>query len=480
MRKILVLLIGLVLIGGVVYAQPYKTMRYEGDTYAEGEDSGGDGYFFVVEDGTEYLRVTGGYVGIGTTTPSSELDVSGTITTQDIDITSSGLLDVTPTGAANIKSLVNKEYVDLAVTSLGATYYMYDEDDATGYKTCYLNPSSDSEEYIEDADLSNDDYIGGWISASGEAPTKLLKGVYNWYITVEKTTGTKDLRVYWKLIERKTDTSETIVATSSDPLQLSNDYLPDSGSRIVGKLYVDVSGTGSDPTIRVYYQGTTSSRWEIPANTEIFQNIFIPYEGAEKDVDLGSKALVTTGNVAVGTDTPVSKLTVNGTLGLQSAADPDVTNAGELTFDSDGANESGDSYYRGTDGTNQYPVGQKIVTMNFPLIEPGSINAADLIPVWHNTTGMTFTIVEWKAWSDDDNVSLELEELTDPADFTAITTVDAVEIATDGTSVYYASDTAITHGVIEHDHTLAIDFDTNDTPDYVLLTVKGWFNADVD
>jgi hypothetical protein len=55
-----------------------------------------------------------------------------------------------------------------------------------------------------------------------------------------------------------------------------------------------------------------------------------------------------------------------------------------------------------------------------------------------------------------------------------------VEIATDGTGVYYADDTTITHAAIEHDHLLAVDFNTADTPDYVKLTICGWFNADVD
>jgi len=220
-----------------------------------------------------------------------------------------GYLTTTPTGSADIKSLVNKEYVDLAVTSLGASYYMHDEDDATGYKTCYLSPSSSAETYIEKSNLADDDYIGGWISAVGEAPAKLLKGVYNWYITLEKTSGTKTLRVYWKLIERKSDNSETVIATSSNsneidtkanylvPLQLDDDYIPDSGSRIVGKLYADVSGGGSAPTIKVYYQGNTSSRWEIPANSEIFKTIFVPYDGAVEDVDLGSYDLTTVGTI---------------------------------------------------------------------------------------------------------------------------------------------------------------------------------------
>ena len=220
-----------------------------------------------------------------------------------------GYLTTTPTGSVDIKSLVNKEYVDLVVTSLGAAYYMHDEDDATGYKTCYLNPSSDAETYIEKSNLADDDYIGSWISATGEAPAKLLKGVYDWYITLEKTSGTKTLRVYWKLVERKSDNSETVIATSSNsneidgkanylvPLQLDDDYIPDSGSRIVGKLYADVSGGGSAPVVKVYYQGNTSSRWEIPANSEIFKTIFIPYEGAVKDVDLGSYNLTTVGTV---------------------------------------------------------------------------------------------------------------------------------------------------------------------------------------
>ena len=234
------------------------------------------------------------------------------LTADTIGIISSGLLDVTPTGSADLKSLVNKEYVDLAVTSLGAAYYMRDEDDSTGYKTCYLNPSSDAETYIEGAGLVDDDYLGGWISATDEAPKKLLKGVYDWYITSEKTSGTKDLRIYWKLVERKSDDSEVVIATSSSsneidekanylvPLQLNDDYTLDAGSRIIGKLYADVSGGGSSPTIRIYYQGDTSSRWEIPANSEIFQNIFVPYSGAVKDVNLSQKSLTANNITSIG------------------------------------------------------------------------------------------------------------------------------------------------------------------------------------
>jgi len=184
------------------------------------------------------LSITGG-----------DLTTSGKITTATIEITTSGLLNTTPTGNSDIKSLVNKEYVDLAVTSLGGSYYMYDEDDATGYKTCYLAPSSDAETYIEKSSLSDDDYIGGWISASGEEPAKLLKGVYNWYLTLEKTTGQKTLRVYWKLIERKSNGDEVVIATSSN-----SNIITDKEAYLV-PLQLDEAATSSrtrKPTLFLY------------------------------------------------------------------------------------------------------------------------------------------------------------------------------------------------------------------------------------
>ncbi len=170
-----------------------------------------------------------------------------------------------------------------------------------------------------------------------------------------------------------------------------------------------------------------------------------------------------------------------GTLEIPNAEDPDVGAAGEISNDTDGANETGDVIIRAYDGSNQFPVGQKLKTMTVTLISPDTIDAADLIPIWFNNTGMTFTITEVHAWSDDDDVNLEIEELTDKADFTARTLCDTVVIETDDTGVYSdAAHSPSDHAAIEHDHALAIDFDTNDTPDYVTITITGWYNADVD
>jgi len=227
--------------------------------------------------------------------------MANNIVSGNIDMNDNKILNLAePT---SIHDATTKFYVDRAVTSLGAAYCMTDETDAeTGYKLCSLTPPDASETYIEVSNLSDNQLIGAWISAPDEEPARLLKGVFDWFPTLEKTAGTQTLRVYWKLFERS-GSAETEIATSADsnevdgkasyviPLLLSDDYTFSSGSRVVGKLYARVEGTGSSPTIRVYYQGNTASRWEIPANSETFRKIFIPYSGAVDDVHLGSKQL---------------------------------------------------------------------------------------------------------------------------------------------------------------------------------------------
>jgi len=214
------------------------------------------------------------------------------------------------TQAATQQSI--KAYVDYSVTSLGASYYMLDTSSGVSdYKLCSLTPSEDTETYLEAADLSDNDYIGGWISDTGETPGVLLTGNFNFYITAEKITGTKTLKLYWKMYERKSDTSEVLIATSSItnevtdkdtfvlPFLLTSDYIPESGSRIVGKIYASVSGGGNAPTVRIYYRGNTAARWDIPANSEVFRNIFVPYANAVQDVDLNGHSITGIDNITV-------------------------------------------------------------------------------------------------------------------------------------------------------------------------------------
>jgi len=82
------------------------------------------------------------------------------------------------------------------------------------YKSCSTTVSTGGEQSVSGEDLANDDYVQGWIAPNVNEPDKLLLGVYNWRIYAEKTGGTKTLRLYWKLVERKNDDSEVVIATS--------------------------------------------------------------------------------------------------------------------------------------------------------------------------------------------------------------------------------------------------------------------------
>jgi len=336
-------------------------------------------------------------IGIGTTTPAYKLDINGALRLQpsSAPIDGNGVIyydstanqfkfyqnggwqeflhldQTTPQIIINgipfldehrnfteIHQLVDKKYVDEAVTAIGARYYMTDNSDPTGYKLCSLAVPTESETYYEKSGLNNNDYIMGWISAEGERPAKLIKGVYSWRIMLERSAGNKTLRVFWKLVELKADNSEVVIATSANsniitnksyfevPLVLGEDYQPADDSRIVGKVYAVVSGSGTAPTIRIYYRGNSTSHWEIPTNLEVLTEMFIPYTGATKNVDLGANDFTVATStlfvdsaaqkVGIGTTTPAYSLHILGN-GSSTIAIGDATHPGCIVMgDSDG------------------------------------------------------------------------------------------------------------------------------------------------
>ncbi|MGD8787709.1 MAG: hypothetical protein PVJ60_09815, partial [Phycisphaerales bacterium] len=96
-----------------------------------------------------------------------------------------------------------------------------------------------------------------------------------------------------------------------------------------------------------------------------------------------------------------------------------------------------------------------------------------------NSTGMVFTITEIMAWSDTDDTSVNVEVVT-ATNWTTRNTIDALEIATDGTGVYHVTETTITDATIAHDEIITLDFDDSDDPGVVKISISGWFNADID
>ena len=200
----------------------------------------------------------------------------------------------------DLHHLVDKQYVDEAVTALGARYYMLDDDSGIGgYKLTSTTPSSDAEQSVSASNLADGDLIAGWISPNPNEPDKLITGVYNWRIYAAKPSGQKTLRLYWELVERESYGTENIIGTSVVsnevttgknsyiiPLTLSSDYDVADGSYVVGKIYADVSGGGNAPSVELCFQGNSASHWQIPVNTEILNNIYVQRAGDTMSGDL--------------------------------------------------------------------------------------------------------------------------------------------------------------------------------------------------
>ena len=162
--------------------------------------------------------------------------------------------------------------------------------------------------------------------------------------------------------------------------------------------------------------------------------------------------------------------------------DPDVDATGEFSLDTDGANEPNDVTLRTADtgGDTQYALAQVQKSVQATVITPNDLadGTRDCCPIWSNETGMTFTITKIEAWSDTDDTTLNVEVYD--STFGNNATVDALEIAGDGTANYYVTETTITAATIAANYIIALDFDDTDTPGWVKVSICGYFNADVD
>lgn len=167
-------------------------------------------------------------------------------------------------------------------------------------------------------------------------------------------------------------------------------------------------------------------------------------------------------------------------LEIPNATDPDVDAVGEISMDTDGADEPNDVTLRVFEGDVQYAIARVLKTIQCTIIKPNDLANAtrDACPIWSNETGMTFTVTKIEAWSDTDDTVLNVEE--EDADGANNASVDELTIATDGTGMYYTTETTITGATIEANHILLLDFDDTDDPGWVKISICGWFNADVD
>jgi hypothetical protein len=126
--------------------------------------------------------------------------------------------------------------------------------------------------------------------------------------------------------------------------------------------------------------------------------------------------------------------------------------------------------HNGTEMT-YFPYDEIVVT----VYKPNSLDDAqrDHFWIWKNTSGKTFKVTGWYGISTADDTDLLIRE--EDADGQNDVTVDSVTIATNGTGLYYGSDTTITADTIEDGHLLYLDFDDTDDPAMVTIIIKGYY-----
>lgn len=166
-----------------------------------------------------------------------------------------------------------------------------------------------------------------------------------------------------------------------------------------------------------------------------------------------------------------------------ASTDPDVDAAGELSVDTDGANEPNDVVLRSIDGGNtplQIALAQQQKSFQATIITPNDLADAtrDACPIWSNETGMSFVITKIEAWADTDDTAFNVE-VVDADGVGNNATVDAVNCTT-GAGPYTATETTITANTIAANRMIFIDFDDTDDPGWVKVSICGYFLSDVD
>jgi hypothetical protein len=156
---------------------------------------------------------------------------------------------------------------------------------------------------------------------------------------------------------------------------------------------------------------------------------------------------------------------------IPDSNDPDITAPGQIGRDKN------DHSLRGFDGVRQYVYGMRDKTIQFTRTHPKD-DCNDLLPVWSNGSRFIFDINDIDAWSNLDDCTFTLKECD--ADGGNVTTIETVTISTDGTGLFYTTVHVgdIDHTIIEAGHLIYFDADATCDPNYIKVTIRGWYDAD--
>ena len=298
---------------------------------------------------------------------------------------------------------------------------------------------------------------------------------YNLYKPVINETGWGTVKNSdWDVIDLMLFTVSTDTDTNTTAIALNTTHRSSDGSdhSKVTDNETDITGLSSDVGVdRETWEGLSEDVGTIyPYITGLSEDVGIDrtiQNGLSEDV--GVDRITWESHVSDNSPT-FQDLTISTILTIPVSADPDVNEVGQIAYDSN------DYVLRASADVGQIALGMRIRTIQATILEPDQVDASTTY-IFSNETDLVFNIDEIKAWSDTDDVDFTLEEVT--FDGTTSADIEAITIATDGTNIFYTTVASgdIDNTTIANNSLIGLSFDTSDTPNYIKISLRGWYDA---
>ncbi len=297
---------------------------------------------------TEAMRIDQyGNVGIGTSTDINNLlTVGSTIGSQFLvdslgNVTTGDLVfndEILPDGSlCSNNQILRKTGADdwdcVDETSSDILTYFFSTT-TSGFANTFIMYDSDTDEgesSIASSTLpeGNDQLLFSFITASTTTvPSELLAGVYDLHAHFDRTGGNRTTTLYWTLTASSTDNTQTLLMTSEDSAEITNDKAAftfhavlasetdlATDDKLVLKIYGDLGG-GANTEITIFTEGTTDSHINILVTSGVFNAIFVRQDGSTPltaDWNAGSFEITSTGlSVTYSTTTNLTILGITG------------------------------------------------------------------------------------------------------------------------------------------------------------------------